>query len=66
MYYIELDGKTVTVFYSCLEYEEATKNIPDSDSRLFAVHPDKNKFMWVDPETGRYVYMRDFEHETKY
>jgi hypothetical protein len=61
MYYIEHDGKTVTEFDSCLEYEKATKDDPTSDSRLFAVHPDDNKHIYKDRHTGRYVMVHNLD-----
>lgn len=56
MFYICEDGKTILEFNSVLEYQNKTKNHNNPDSRLFAVHPDKNKNISQDPGTGKYVY----------
>ena len=58
-YYIELDGISVKQYGSSAEFfmekRESPNDMPHVE-RVFAVHPDGNSLLHIDPDTGRYVY----------
>ena len=58
-YYIEFDGKTVSTYDGAADFYNRKKESPNDMphvERLFAVHPDENSLIHIDPDTGRYVY----------
>jgi len=58
-YYIELDGKTVTQYQGPADFYNVKKESPNDMphvERVFAVNPDENPLLHIDPDTGRYVY----------
>lgn len=57
IYWIDENGKGVREFVSLMQLEWAVPRHMQGHNRVFAIHPDENQNIHVDPETGRYIYI---------